>query len=204
LKPWHTDNPPKSWLTEDDGNVGVDVLVGIDDLAVDGQVRRPVDNVGVVATGAVNSDGVGDIRRDDGGAGVGAMGPSDSNSIMDVGRSDENAGVGVRGLDSSYNTVKFRQGDADAGVGATGLVKWGGESGAERSDALVVMGPVNTGVVADIGWPDSTVEAVGAVVQGDVTGTLGEPGCGGGSASTGPGILGQASGIGDPGDGGRR
>jgi len=151
----------------------VDVVLGIDDLDVDGQVGRPVDNVGVVATGAVNSDGVGDIRRDDGGAGVGATGPSDSNSMMDVGRSDENAGVGVRGLDSSYNTVKYGQGDCDAGVGATALVKSGSESGAERSDELVVMNPDDTGVVADIGWPDSAVGAVGAVVQGDITGTIG-------------------------------
>jgi len=60
---------------------------------------------------------------------------------------------------------------------------------AKRSD---VTGPVDTGVVADIGWPDSTVGAIGAVVQGDVTGTLGEPGRGGVSASTGPAILGQA------------
>ena len=35
------------------------------------------------------------------------------------------------------------------------------------------MSPDDTGVVADIGWPDSTVGAVGAVVQGDVTGTIG-------------------------------
>ena len=63
------------------------------------------------------------------------------------------------------------------------------------------MGPVDTGVVADIGWPDSTVGAVGAVVHGDVTGSLGEPGRGGGSALTGPGIFGQASGVGYPGDG---
>ena len=75
----------------------------------------------------------------------------DSDSMVDVGRSDENAGVGARGLDSLYNTVKYGQSDGDAGVGATGLVNSGGESGAERSDALVVMSPVDTGVVADIG-----------------------------------------------------
>ena len=66
----------------------MDVLLSIDDLDVDGQVRRPVDNVGVVATGVINSDGVGDIRRDDCGAGVGATDPSDSDSMVDVGQSD--------------------------------------------------------------------------------------------------------------------
>ena len=134
LKPWYTDNAPKSWLTEDDGNVGVDVFLGIGDLDVDGQ-----DSVGVETSGAVNSDGVGDVRRDDAGAGVGATGPCDSNSMMDVGRSDENAGVGVRGLDSSYNMVKYGQGGGDAGVRATALVNSGGVSGAERCDALVVI-----------------------------------------------------------------
>jgi len=130
-------------------------------MHVDGQVRRPDDNVGVVATGAVNSDGVDDIRRDDGGAGVGATDPCDSNSMMDVGRSDEYAGVGVLGFDNSYNRVESYQ-------------------------------------------------------DGDVTGTLGEPGRGGRSVSTGPGIstsvrrapdeddpgiIGQASGVVDPGNG---
>ena len=130
-------------------------------MHVDGQVRRPDDNVGVVATGAVNSDGVDDIRRDDGGAGVGATDPCDSNSMMDVGRSDEYAGVGVLGFDNSYNRVESYQ-------------------------------------------------------DGDVTGTLGEPCRCGGSASTGPGIstivgrapgaddpgiIGQPSGVGDPGNG---
>ena len=57
-------------------------------------------------------------------------------------------------MDSSYNTVKYGQGDGDAGVGATGLVNSVGVSGAVRSDELVVMGPVDTGVVADIRWPD--------------------------------------------------
>jgi len=105
-------------------------------------------------------------------------------------------------LDNSYDTVKYGQGDGDVGVGATGLVNSGDKSGAERSDELVVMGPVNTGIVADIEWPDSTVDVVGAVVQVDVTDTLAKPERGGGSASTGPGIIGPASGVGDPGNGG--
>ena len=49
----------------------MDVFLGIGDLDVDGQDRRPVDSVGVETSGAVNSDGVGDVRRDDAGAGVG-------------------------------------------------------------------------------------------------------------------------------------
>jgi len=59
----------------------------------------------------------------------------------------------------------------------------------------VVMGPVDTGVVADIGWPDSTVGAVGAVVQDDVTGTIGPA-----SGDGGPG----GGDNGGPGNGGVR
>jgi len=55
------------------------------------------------------------------------------------------------------------------------------------------MGSVDTGVVADIGWPDSTVGAVGTVVQGDVTGTTG-PASGDGGPDGGD--------DGGPGDGG--
>jgi len=55
------------------------------------------------------------------------------------------------------------------------------------------MSPVDTGVVAVIGWPDSTVGAVGAVLQGDVTGTTGPA-----SGDGGP----DGGGDGGPGDGG--
>ena len=62
----------------------------------------------------------------------------------------------------------------------------------------MVVGPVGTGVVADIGWPDSTVGALGAVVQGDVTGTIGPASDDGGPDG------GDDGGPGDdgPGDGG--
>ena len=99
------------------------------------------------------------------------------NSMVDDGRSDENAGVGARGLDNSYDTVKSGQNGGDAEVGATGLVNSGDKSDAERSDKLVVMGPVNTGMMADIGWPNSSIGAVEVLVQdGDGTGTLGKSG----------------------------
>ena len=75
------------------------------------------------------------------------------------------------------------------------------------------MGPVNMGTVADIGWPDTSVGTFGVMGQvGDVTGTLGKSGRDGGSTATGPGIvrrapgaddpeiIGQAFGVGDPGD----
>jgi len=42
LKPWHTDNPPKSWLTEDDGNVGVDVTYAIPTTAIDRDVIHAI------------------------------------------------------------------------------------------------------------------------------------------------------------------
>jgi len=47
-------------------------------------------------------------------------------------------------LDNSYDTVKYGQGDGDAGLGATDLINSGSKSGAERSDELVVMGPVRS------------------------------------------------------------
>jgi len=37
LKPWHTDNPPKSWLTANDENIGLDVILGVDDRGAAGQ-----------------------------------------------------------------------------------------------------------------------------------------------------------------------
>jgi len=64
----------------------------------------------------------------------------------------------------------------------------------------VIMGPVNMGTVADIGWPDTSVGTFGVVGQVcDVTGTLGKSGRDGGSAATGPGIVGRAPGANDPG-----
>jgi len=170
LKPWHTDNPSKSWLTANDDNIGLDVILGADDKGTAGQspdyenlgdanpvmdtmtierpdnddrFRRLHDDARVIRIPEVDSDSVIDIRQ------------NDDDSTTGVERSGGDAGVEASGLVNSDSTVGFGQGD-DAGVGATGLVNSDSGASAGWSDDAVGIGlvdSINSDNVVDVGQP---------------------------------------------------
>jgi len=203
LKPWYTDNPPKSWLTANDDNIGLDVILGVDDKGTAGQSpdfenlddanpvtdtttidgpdngdrqRQPHDDARVVPIPEVDSDSKIDIRQ------------NDDDKTAGVEWSGGDAGVETSGLINSDGTVRSGKGD-DAGVGAMVLVNSDSGADAGWSDD-----------VAGIGLEDSissgNLVAVGQLEGGIGTGEVRALDNDKGSVSAGPLKLGNL-GVGD-------
>jgi len=131
LKPWHTDNPPKLWLTDSDGDISLDAMLGAVDIGVDGQIpdgveadenpKSLMDGTTTTGPGKDNPDGVEDVRRPDDYAGLVVTGAVNSDNGGNIGQDDSNAGVGATVPDDSDSTVGVGWSGGNAGVGA-GLV----------------------------------------------------------------------------------
>jgi len=213
LKPWYTDNPPKSWLTANDENIDLDVILGIDDKGTAGQspdyenlgdansvtdtttierpdnndrFRRPPDDARVIPILEVDSDSVIDITQ------------NDDDGTTGVEQSGGGAGVEDSGFVNSDGTVGFGQGD-NAGVGAMGLVNSDSGADAEWSDEVAGIGlvdSISSGNVVGVGQLEGDIGTGEVWARDDDMGTLDQQGYGKGSVSTGPGEPGN-HGVGD-------
>jgi len=115
LKPWHTGLSVCQWLTDSDGDISLDAMLGAVDIGVDGQIpdgveadenpKSLMDGTTTTGLGKDNPDGVEDVRRPDDYAGFVVTGAVNSDSGGNIARDGSNAGVGATVPDDSDSTV---------------------------------------------------------------------------------------------------